>query len=94
MGPGGIASIIAASALLIIAFAIAYSVIRLGNLIKEAQKTVRSVNKITATAEALTDKVTLAVNSITKADSPVMKIVGTIAGLANSKIRRSSKDHE
>ena len=91
MGPGGIAAIIAASSLLVIAFAVAYSVIRLGNLVKEAQKTVRSVNKITATAEALTDKVSFAVNSITKADSPVMKIIGTIAGFAN---RRSSKDHD
>lgn len=91
MGPGGIAAIIAASALIIIAFAIAYSVIRLGNLVKEAQKTIQSVNKITATAEALTDKVSMAVNSITKLDSPVMKIVGTIASFAN---RRSNKDHE
>ena len=38
MGPGGIATIIAASALAVIALAIAYVVIRVGRLVDEASK--------------------------------------------------------
>ena len=91
MGPGGIATIIAASSLLIIAIALGYAIIRVSRLIDEVKKTVNSVNKITASAEALTGKVSGAVNSILDKDSNVMKILGTVASFAS---RRSNKDHD
>lgn len=48
MGPGGIATIIAASALLIIAIAIAYVVIRVGKLVDEASTSLKSLTEETA----------------------------------------------
>ena len=91
MGPGGIATIIAASSQLIIAIALGYAIIRVSRLIDEVKKTVNSVNKITASAEALTGKVSGAVSSILDKDSSVMKILGTVASFAS---RRSNKDHD
>ncbi len=44
MGPGGIATIIAASSLAVIAVAIAYAVIRASRLIDEITKTVAMIN--------------------------------------------------
>lgn len=92
MGPGGIATIIAASALLIIAVALGYTIIRISRLIDEVKQTVNNVNRITATAEALTGKVSGAVNSILDKDSSVMKILGTVASFAGR--RSSGKDHD
>ena len=43
MGPGGIATIIAASSLLVIAFAISYAVIRFGRFIDEAKISLKAV---------------------------------------------------
>ena len=91
MGPGGIATIIAASSLLVIAIALGYAIVRVSRLIDEVQKTVKSVNRITANAEALTGKVSGALNSILDKESSVMKILGTVASFAG---RRSSKDHD
>jgi uncharacterized protein YoxC len=54
MGPGGVATIIAASSLAIIAVAIAYVVIRVGRLIDEAKA---SLKAITAEAAPLIDEV-------------------------------------
>ena len=48
MSAGGIAAIIAASALLVIGFAIAYAVIRLGRAIDEVGSAVRDIAKETA----------------------------------------------
>ncbi len=45
MSAGGIAAIIAASALLVIGFAIAYAVIRLGRAIDEVGSAVRDIAK-------------------------------------------------
>ena len=50
MGPGGIATIIAASALLIIALALAYFIIRASRIMDEVQKTIQSINRIATTA--------------------------------------------
>ena len=47
MGPGGIATIIAASSLAVIAVAIAYAVIRASRLIDEITKTVAMINMAT-----------------------------------------------
>ena len=48
MGPGGIATIIAASGLLIIAIAISYVVIRVGRFIDEAKLSLKSLTNETA----------------------------------------------
>jgi uncharacterized protein YoxC len=48
MGPGGIATIIAASSLAIIAIAIAYVVIRVGRLIDEAKASLKAITAETA----------------------------------------------
>jgi len=44
MGPGGIATIIAASSLAVIAIAISYTVIRLSRLIDEVTQTISMIN--------------------------------------------------
>ena len=48
MGPGGIATIIAASSLAVIAIAIAYAVIRVGRLIDEASASLKTLTEETA----------------------------------------------
>jgi uncharacterized protein YoxC len=48
MGPGGVATIIAASSLAIIAVAIAYVVIRVGRLIDEAKASLKAITAETA----------------------------------------------
>ena len=47
MGPGGIATIIAASSLLVIAIAISYAVIRVGRFIDEARASLKAVTEET-----------------------------------------------
>ena len=95
MGPGGIATIIAASALLIIAVAIAYAIVRVGNLIDEVEKTVKSVNKIVSTAENFTEKVTGSITTLIEKNSGLLKIIGTLAtAFAGKKFSRSDREHE
>ena len=95
MGPGGIATIIAASALLIIAVAIAYAIVRVGNLIDEVEKTVKSVNKIVSTAENFTEKVTGSITNHIEKNSGLLKILGTLAtAFAGKKFSRSDREHE
>jgi uncharacterized protein YoxC len=48
MGPGGIATIIAACSLLVIAVAISYAVIRVGRFIDEAKVSLKSLTEETA----------------------------------------------
>ncbi len=48
MGPGGIATIIAACALLVIAFAIGYAVIRVGRFVDEAKLSLKTLVDETA----------------------------------------------
>ena len=95
MGPGGIATIIAASALLVIAFALGYAIVRLGNLIDEIEETVKNVNKIVSTAENFTEKVTDSITSLIKKNSGLLKIFGTLAGaLAGKKFSRSDPENK
>ena len=95
MGPGGIATIIAASALLIIAVAIAYAIVRVGNLIDAVEKTVKSVNKIVSTAENFTEKVTGSITNLIEKNSGLLKILGTLAtAFAGKKFSRSDREHE
>ena len=49
MGPGGIATIIAAASLFVIAVAIAYAVVRLGRLIDEAKANIQQWNDFETT---------------------------------------------
>lgn len=61
MGPGGIATIIAACSLLIIAGAISYAVIRIGKLIDEAKISLKTVTDET---KPLLDEVTTTVKLV------------------------------
>ena len=95
MGPGGIATIIAASALLIMAVAVAYAIWRVGELIDEVQKTVKSVNKIVSTAENFTEKVTGSITGLVEKNAGLLKIIGSLIGaLAGKKFGRSEREHE
>jgi len=93
MGPGGIATIIASVSLLVIAGAIAYAVIRVGRLVDEVQKTVRSVNRITTSAENATEKINLAISNLVDKNSNILKLVMGAATAFTGR-KRSSKDHD
>jgi uncharacterized protein YoxC len=95
MGPGGIATIIAASALIPISLAIAYTVVRVGRLIDEVQKTLKGVNRIVSTAENFTEKVTGSITGLVEKNSGLLKIIGSLVGaLAGKKFGRSEREHE
>jgi uncharacterized protein YoxC len=95
MGPGGIATIIAASSLLIIAVAIGYAIVRVGQLLDEIHNTVKSVNRIVSTAENFTEKVTGSISGLIEKNSGLLKIVGSLVGaLAGKKFGRSDREHE
>jgi uncharacterized protein YoxC len=61
MGPGGIATIIASCALMVIAIAVAYAIIRVGRLIDEAKT---SLKTLTEEAAPLIDEVNTTVTLI------------------------------
>ncbi len=95
MGPGGIATIIAASALIPISLAIGYTIVRVGRLIDEVQKTLKSVNRIVSTAENFTEKVTGSITGLVEKNSGLLKIIGSLIGaLAGKKFGRSEREHE
>jgi len=73
MGPGGIATIIAASSLAVISLAIAYAIVRIGRLVDEASATLKSVSsEVNPLLEEVTTTVQLvngplhSINKITK----------------------------
>ena len=95
MGPGGIATIIAASSLLVIAFALGYLIVRVGNLIDEIEETVKSVNHIVSTAENFTEKVTGSITSLIEKNSGFLKVFGSLAAaFAGKKFSRSDQEHK
>ena len=95
MGPGGIATIILASGVLIIAVAIAYAINRVGKLIDEIQKTVKSVNRIVSTAENFTEKVTGSIQNLIEKNSGFLKVIGSlVTAFAGKKFSRSNREHE
>jgi len=95
MGPGGIATIIAASALIPISLAIGYTIVRVGRLIDEVQKTLKSVNRIVSTAENFTEKVTGSITGLVEKNAGLLKIIGSLIGaLAGKKFGRSAREHE
>ena len=94
MGPGGIAAIIASVSLLLIAGAIAYAVLRVARLIDEVQKTIKSVNRITTTAEKATEKINQALTTLVDKNSSILKLLTGAATTLIGRKRSSSKDHE
>lgn len=86
MGPGGIATIIAACSLLVIAIAISYAVVRIGRLIDEAKL---SLKTMTDETKPLLEEVTMTVklvngpleslNKITKSAENVSSKVSDVA---------------
>jgi len=94
MGPGGIATIIASASLLLIAGAIAYAVFRVARLIDEVQKTVRSVNRITTSAEKATEKINQALEILVDKNTNILKLLTGAASSLLGRKRPSSKDHD
>jgi uncharacterized protein YoxC len=94
MGPGGIATIIASASLLLIAGAIAYAVFRVARLIDEVQKTVRSVNRITTSAEKATEKINQALETLVDKNTNILKLLTGAASSLLGRKRPSSKDHD
>lgn len=86
MGPGGIATIIAACSLLVIAIAISYAVIRIGRLIDEAKVSLKVMTDETKPLiEEVTTTVTLvngplqSINRITRNAEDVSSRVSDVA---------------
>jgi predicted PurR-regulated permease PerM len=94
MGPGGIATIIASASLLLIAGAIAYAVFRVARLIDEVQKTVRSLNRITTSAEKATEKINQALETLVDKNTNILKLLTGAASSFIGRKRSSTKDHD
>ena len=119
MGPGGIATIIASCALMIIAVAVAYVIIRVGRFVDEAKLSLKSLtdetaplieevhttvtlvngplktlNKITKTAEEITDKVNDATTGFMNKNGTAVKVAGALLSAASAKRSRSKKKAE
>jgi Na+/alanine symporter len=98
MGPGGIATIIAASSLAIIALAIGYFIIRATRVIDELQKTIASVNRIATTAENFTEKLSGLVSNLTTMNTGLSKVISSAAslipGVASFTARKGNKSEQ
>ena len=88
MGPGGIATIIAACSLLVIAAAVSYAVIRIGRLIDEAKLSLKTV---TDEAKPLIEEVTTTVKlingpleSLNKITKSAENVSGKVSDVATS----------
>jgi len=98
MGPGGIATIIAASSLAVIAIAISYTVVRASRLIDEFTKTIRMINgplqsisNAGKSIEGLTNKVTSATESFLDANPLAMKAAAALVTAAKLKKKGKKK---
>jgi uncharacterized protein YoxC len=98
MGPGGIATIIAASSLAVIAIAVAYTVIRASRLIDEITKTLSMINSplkslINAgkSIENLIKKVSRATESFLDENPMAMKAAAAIVTAAKLKKKGKKK---
>ena len=96
MGPSGIATIIAASSLAIIAVAISYTVIRASRLIDEITKTVSMINgplknisNAGKSIEQITKKVTKAAEDFLDENPLAMKAAAAVVTAA--KLKQKSK---
>ena len=92
MGPGGIATIIAATSLLVIAFALGYAVIRLGRLIDEAKVSLKVfTDETTPLLKESTRTVELVngpLESINKITKNVEQVSEKVAGAADSFVSK------
>lgn len=88
MGPGGIATIIAACSLLVIAIAISYAVVRIGRLIDEAKVSLKTVTDETKPLiEEATTTVRLVngpLESLNKITKSAENVSGKFADVASS----------
>jgi len=98
MGPGGIATIIAASSLAVIAIAISYTVVRTSRLIDEVTKTIRMINgplqsisNAGKSIEDLTKKVTNATESFLDENPLAMKAAAALVTAAKLKKKGKKK---
>jgi uncharacterized protein YoxC len=96
MGPGGIATIIAASSLAVIAIAISYTVIRLSRLIDEVTQTISMINgplknlsNAGKSIEQLTKKVTKAAENFLDENPIAMKAAAAV--MTAAKLKKKSK---
>lgn len=103
MGPGGIATIIAASSLAVIAIAISYTVIRLSRLIDEVTQTISVINgplknlsNAGKSIEQLTKKVTEAAENFLDENPIAMKAAAAVmtAAKLKKKCKKKSKAKE
>ena len=96
MGPGGIATIIAASSLIIIAISLAYFIVRAARLMDEVQRTIQSVNRIATTAENFTEKLSGLVSNFSSMNSGLFKIITQISSFipGRKSSATSQKEHE
>lgn len=98
MGPGGIATIIAASSLAIIAVAVAYTVVRASRLIDEITKTIsminspiKSISNAGKSLEELVKKISRAGESFLDENPMAMKAAGAIFTAAKLKKKGKKK---
>ena len=96
MGPGGIATIIAASSLAVIATAISYTVIRLSRLIDEVTQTISMINgplknlsNAGKSIEQLTKKVTKTAENFLDDNPIAMKAAAAV--LTAAKLKKKGK---
>jgi uncharacterized protein YoxC len=92
MGPGGIATIIAATSLLVIAIALGYAVIRLSRLIDEAKVTLKAfTDETTPLIKESTRTVELVngpLESINKITKNVEAVSDKVAGAADTFVSK------
>ena len=92
MGPGGIATIIAATSLLVIAFALGYAVIRVGRFIDEAKVSLKAfTDETTPLLKESTRTVELVngpLESINKITKNVEQVSEKVAGAADSFVSK------
>ncbi|MEN9758693.1 MAG: hypothetical protein RL270_645 [Actinomycetota bacterium] len=98
MGPGGIATIIAASSLAVIAIAISYTVIRLSRLIDEVTQTISMINgplknlsNAGKSIEQLTKKVTKTAENFLDENPIAMKAAAAVMTAAKLKKKGKKK---
>ena len=96
MGPGGIATIIAASSLAVISIAISYTVIRASRLIDEITTTISMINgplknisNAGKSIEQITKKVTKAAEDFLDENPIAMKAAAAVVSAA--KLKKKSK---
>lgn len=98
MGPGGIATIIAASSLAVIAIAISYTVIRASRLIDEITTTISMINgplknisNAGKSIEQITKKVTKAAEDFLDENPIAMKAAAAVVTAAKLKNKSKKK---